>query len=86
MYTVTFSFDLGDCVALYTGRIEAVTDNGYLVKYYEPTIRDLLSINLRTDEVISRGYSPVRMLPLAPVVQETLTQAIINSIVQPIYA
>ena len=86
MYTVTFCLDLGDCLAIYTGRIEARTDTTYLVKYFEPTLQDYYCIHLSPDQIISCGYSEVRMLPLVPVVQDLTGKSAINQLVQPIYA
>lgn len=70
MQTVTFSFDLGDYSATYTGRVEGILNHILKVKYFEPTIRDFVSIDLRKDQVLSRNYSDRRMLPLAPVIRE----------------
>lgn len=71
MFTVTFSFDLGDYKAIYTGRIVGLTDEYYKVTYFEPRVKELLSIDLRKDQIINRGYSKVRMLPLSPTIVET---------------
>lgn len=85
MYTVTFAFDLGDCRAIYTGRIVGETGNTLKVTYFEPTVRELLSIDLPQQEVIGRGYTDLRMLPLAPVIEET-PQPVFNQSLQLIYA
>lgn len=87
MYIVTFAFDLGDCRAIYTGRIVGESDNCYKVTYFEPTVRELLSFDLPRTDVIGRGYCDVRMLPLAPViVEQPNVPQHINQLLQPIYA
>ncbi|UHG91743.1 hypothetical protein [Spirosoma oryzicola] len=84
MFTVTFSFDLGDCKAIYTGRIVGLTDEYYKVTYFEPRVRELLSIDLRKDQVLSRGHSKERMLPLSPTVVETPVPETFYHPVQPL--
>lgn len=74
MYTVQFSFDLGDYSAIYTGRIVGQIGDTFKVTYFEPRLRELLSIDLHRDQIQGRGYQELRMLPLQPVIIDNQTQ------------
>jgi hypothetical protein len=79
MELVTFPIDLGDCRAIFTGRVVGRLDQLNKVTYYNPMAGQYQTSDVPDQQILNQWHTKAGMLPLFPVVEEPLPRQTVTT-------